>query len=669
MTSKVVRFLEEPAILSLRYKSLILLGLLATLVTTWAIRVESREVIATRNQAHWSDRTYAHLWVSQGGVVTGARMEGNLIVFERGDVSGSAWQSASVEVAGSASKAGELVWAADRDANIVAWADDHKAFAARLDYDKETAEPLGSVDLKHVRALHVLDTAVIQAVLQDGSVRVWNLRQREVREEPRIQFSGLDQVVGYGEYLGGASSKRMTLYRTVDGVPRMIDQADAPPEEFKLVIPGSGQIAALFSSGVVARGMKINTPGAVRAAVLAPDNGLVVAGEFQNILHCTAQECRAVAPVDGVSTLVSNDGFIAYSGSQGTGVRPFVLDRLFTRQGQIALWIGCGALIACCVLGFAGLLIRMIANAVEEQKNRMSKLPAQFSVPDGLIEAFRAGRVVLWAGSGISAQVGLPTRTEFVRRLIDTAETEHWIDNAGANMLLANVEKGRGEDCVAAIVGRLGGSRNMDLQSCFRMMYRRISLMTPMFESLNKLPFSAAITTNYDTTLERMGPRWQNAVIPVPYNPLVAMKDQQFYLWKLYGDMQMQAGLILSRQELGETLAKISVIPEIANRLSRTKSLFFVGASLDGLIEDLQALGIKPHPGIRHYAFATANSNAWKRQSEYLLREFGVEVAVVAETAVERALPEFLQHLLEELVRAQTRKTTQTKTTRVRAAG
>jgi hypothetical protein len=265
--------------------------------------------------------------------------------------------------------------------------------------------------------------------------------------------------------------------------------------------------------------------------------------------------------------------------------------------------------------------------------------------------------------------VGLPTRTEFVRRLIDTAETEHWIDKSGGELLMANVDKGRGEECVAAVVKRLGGGRNMDLQSCFRMMYRRICLMTPMFESLNKLPFSAAITTNYDTTLERMGPRWQNAVIPIPYNPLVAMKDQQFFLWKLYGDMQGQAPLILSRLELADTLAKISVMPDVVDRLSRTKTFFFIGASLEGLIADLRMLGFKAQRGEKHYAFATACGNGWKKQAECLREEFGVEVAVVAENVVERALPELLQHLVETLAHVQARRSSQSPGTKVRAVG
>jgi hypothetical protein len=667
MNNKVVRFLEEPAVLSFRNQLLIILCLIATLVLTWAFRVESKEVLSTSNQAHWGDRQYAHLWVSREGVVTGARIEDNRMVFERGPLPGG-FQETSIVVARPA-KLPDFVWAADRDANYVAWADGGKISIAKLDFARESVEASSSVPLKQVRGLNILNSELVQAILSDGSVRVWNVARQELVEEPRIQFSGLEQVAGFGEYLGGASAKRLTLFRTVDGVPRMIDQADAPAAKFRLVIPGAGQIAALWSGGIVARGLKINTPGPVRAAALTPDNALAVAGDFQNILHCTPQECRAIAPVDSISVLVSNDRFLAYSGEQGTGVRPFVLDRIFTRQGQVALWIGGGMLALVCLLLLTGLVLRMMAMAIEEKRNRLGKLPTQFPLPGGLLQAFVQGRVVLWAGSGISAQVGLPTRTEFVRRLIDTAETEHWIDKSGGELLMANVDKGRGEECVAAVVKRLGGGRNMDLQSCFRMMYRRICLMTPMFESLNKLPFSAAITTNYDTTLERMGPRWQNAVIPIPYNPLVAMKDQQFFLWKLYGDMQGQAPLILSRLELADTLAKISVMPDVVDRLSRTKTFFFIGASLEGLIADLRMLGFKAQRGEKHYAFATACGNGWKKQAECLREEFGVEVAVVAENVVERALPELLQHLVETLAHVQARRSSQSPGTKVRAVG
>ncbi|MBL8232976.1 MAG: SIR2 family protein [Bryobacterales bacterium] len=648
MYSKVVRFLEQPVFLGLRNQVILILALIAVLAFTWAVRVESREVVTTADGAHWRDQEFLKLWVSREGEVTGAKAESNRLVFERTSADG-AWKRLTVGVARAGQSAAGAVWAAGKTADQVAWADADRIYFANLDYTRQSVQAEASIAQPNVRALNLLNADTVQVVLDGGRVRVWSPARRELRDEPRISFEALEQVAGNGEYLGGASSRKMTLYRTVDGVPRVIDQSEAPQGPFRLVMPGAGQIAAVWQGGILARGKKTNTPGPVRMAAIAPDNAFVAAGGFPGIQHCTPQECRVVVPVDGVTAIASNEKFLAYSGPQGTGVRPFALQTVYSRGGRISLWIGALATALCCLLAAFVMIVRMFAMVVEQGRERIDNLPQKFQIPDGLLDAFREGRVVLWAGSGLSAQAGLPTRSAFIRYLIEGAETERWIDAAGMNTLLANADRGRGEDCIAAIAELLGGQANVELQSFFRMMYRRITLMTPAFVSLRKLPFSAALTTNYDTTLDRMGPRWEAGVIPMPYNPLSAIKSQQFFVWKLYGDVQTSTPLVLSRFELVDTLERISVVPEIVDRICKTRVMFFVGASLPGLIEDLRILGFRPSPGTKHYAFAGAKGSAWKRESEVLLREFGVQVTAVSESAVGQALPEFLESLVERL--------------------
>lgn len=646
MYSKVVRFLERPVALGLRNQFIFVLALIAVLAFTWAVRVESREVVTTADGSHWRDYEFLRLWVSREGEVTGAKAESDRLVFERTSTDG-AWRQVSVGIARAG--AGAAIWAAGKTADHVAWADANRVYFANLDYTRSSVEAQASIAQPNVQALNLPDADTVQIVLTNGRVRVWSIASREIRDEPRISFEALEQVTGNGEYLAGASSRKMTLYRTVDGVPRVIDQSEAPQGPFRLVMPGTGQIAGVWQGGILARGKKTNTPGPVWTAAIAPDNAFVAAGDFPGIQHCTPQECRVVVPVDGVTTIASNERFLAYSGPQGTGVRAFTLETIYSRGGRISLWVAGIATALCCLLAAIGMLLRMFALFVERERQRMDNLPQEFQVPDGLLEAFRDGRVMLWAGSGLSAQAGLPTRSAFIRYLIEGAETERWIDTAGMDTLLANAEKGRGEDCIAAIAERLGGQANVELQSFFRMMYRRITLMTPAFEALRKLPFSGALTTNYDTTLDRMGPRWEAGVIPMPYNPLSAIKSQQFFVWKLYGDVQTSTPLVLSRFELADTLDRISVLPEIVDRICRTRVVFFLGASLPGLIEDLRILGFRPSPGTKHYAFAAAHGSAWKRESEVLLREFGVQATMVSDSVVDKALPEFLQMLVAKL--------------------
>ncbi len=57
------------------------------------------------------------------------------------------------------------------------------------------------------------------------------------------------------------------------------------------------------------------------------------------------------------------------------------------------------------------------------------------SPPDTLVEACLAGKCILFAGAGLSAQAGLPTWIPFVRGLLDWANKRQLIDTISADSL------------------------------------------------------------------------------------------------------------------------------------------------------------------------------------------------------------------------------------------
>ncbi|MCS7023816.1 MAG: SIR2 family protein [Bryobacteraceae bacterium] len=655
MYSKVVRLLGQPLILGLRNQLALVLAFIALLAATWAIRVGSRPSIASSEASCWKDRQFEQVWLSREGQLTGARLEQNRLVMQR-VFAGGAWKEVSVRLAPEEGGENRTVWAVSESGDELAWADGKQVHFAKLDYLSGSYKKQGSLVETEARFLHVPSPETVQIFCRDGSVRAWNVSEGRVWSEPELTFEAAEQVVGRGQYLAVASSRHMTLYRNIETRPRIIDQTEPPAESFRLVLPAAGQMAALSATGIFIRGKRIHTPGAVRTAVIAPDQTLLAAGDFPGIQVCTEQGCEVKFGLNGVTALVANQQYVAYSGPEGTGLLRFTQATTFTKPGQFALALAGLAALSSFLLATSGFMRRKVTRILEQERRRKANLPDRFEIPEGLLEAFRQGKVVLWAGSGLSAQAGLPTRSAFIRYLIEAAETEGWIDSSGMITLLANAKKGRGEECVAAIAERLADGCNHELQPFVRTMYRRITLMTPAFEWLRKLPFSAAFTTNYDTTLERMGPRWEAGVVPMPYNPLSAIKSHQFFVWKLYGDVQTNTPLLLSRFDLAETLERISVTSEIVDRICRTRVLFFVGASLSGLIQDLRILGFRSAPGVTHYAFAAVQDASWKREAQLLLKEFGVRAIIVAEDAVAKALPELLQSLVERLAQMPARQ-------------
>ncbi len=75
----------------------------------------------------------------------------------------------------------------------------------------------------------------------------------------------------------------------------------------------------------------------------------------------------------------------------------------------------------------------------------------------------------------------------------------------------------------------------------------------------------------------------------------------------------------------------------------------FVGCSLDGLLADLNELGLPAEPRRKHFALAAVSDSVWEKQAAELTRRFGIEVLVCSADQIHAALPEFLGKLAQEL--------------------
>lgn len=124
--------------------------------------------------------------------------------------------------------------------------------------------------------------------------------------------------------------------------------------------------------------------------------------------------------------------------------------------------------------------------------------------PDALIEQFGKGNCVLYAGAGLSAPANLPTWRRFVTELIDWSDREETIPRQSIRSLRNAISGGEFDVAADSVVAELEKRNELpQLHKFLESTFGSIVSLTSRHEVLRRLNFSAVLTTNFDTLLER----------------------------------------------------------------------------------------------------------------------------------------------------------------------
>jgi len=169
-------------------------------------------------------------------------------------------------------------------------------------------------------------------------------------------------------------------------------------------------------------------------------------------------------------------------------------------------------------------------------------------------------------------------------------------------------------------------------------------------ELLGKLPFTAAFTTNYDDLLSIMEVPW-NSVRLTARGQNVERAVNGAFLLKWYGNVTEFPTLVMTGPQLTSAALESRAAHLFAHMLQR-RCVVFVGASLEGIKADLEALHIPKKPAGKHYAIAGVSDAGWKGLANELSELYGIEVLVCSEHTIGTELPLFLEKLVESVAHA-----------------
>jgi energy-coupling factor transporter ATP-binding protein EcfA2 len=235
------------------------------------------------------------------------------------------------------------------------------------------------------------------------------------------------------------------------------------------------------------------------------------------------------------------------------------------------------------------------------------------------------GRCVLFVGAGVSNYSGMPTWADLIRALIGRASADGLLEPALREELTGVAAQGDLDYAAERIQSHLGIEKMRDYLN------QEIAWNAAPHEihrNLAALPFTAAVTTNWDRLLEsafaqRAPPvlTWDNSA-----HASQLLDDLKFFIFKLSGDLTRPQSIVLNRRILDGTLAQDEALRRFLRKLLATRTVVFIGSSPETMEVVLRA-GAQNVRDARHFAFVGTNfTPGWEKRSAFLSRYFGLSL-------------------------------------------
>jgi energy-coupling factor transporter ATP-binding protein EcfA2 len=281
------------------------------------------------------------------------------------------------------------------------------------------------------------------------------------------------------------------------------------------------------------------------------------------------------------------------------------------------------------------------------------------AVPDELIKSIVAGDCVVYAGAGLSARAGLPTWLTFVRSLLDWTTRTGKIDVAFAQSLneALSTTPDRVADSIMSRVladaGPEGDDRAVpaELVAFLRMVFVPPGVVpSASHVRLRHIPFAAALTTNLDELMEATFPASQAVLTHQDAEQLLGrLTKPDFYTLKLYGTLSRPSSIILAPAQYRTAVAENRLYARYMEGLFATKTLLFIGASLEGILDYMSGFRFGSKLSRQHYAVIDVHDSAWQVNADALKRHFNIQVLPYVASQGFPEIDMFLDQLVSKL--------------------
>lgn len=280
--------------------------------------------------------------------------------------------------------------------------------------------------------------------------------------------------------------------------------------------------------------------------------------------------------------------------------------------------------------------------------------------PEELVQACAEGGCVLYGGAGLSAPAGLPTWRNFVEGLLEWTIKNRFVEEKSLESLLMALKQGDIDLVADRIVSDL--EENDKEKSYYSYLKEIFSLSNPRlpeyYQILKKIPFSAVLTTNLDNLFEiAYSKSGGNVYTPADTEPLLnSLHNREFFILKLYGTLDQPHTVLLSPAQYEDMVAGNLSFSEFMESLFFSRTIVFVGASLEGIEDYLEGLKFPGYTPRQHYALAAVTGSAWEAKADMLQKRYGIRILPYSLSRKHEEVAVFLKKLAQKTGKKKTKE-------------
>ena len=487
-------------------------------------------------------------------------------------------------------------------------------------------------------------SGALAVLYSDGELELWDLVKDKVSAAKHLSLDDPGPILTSGAYVAVYSPSTSDVYVFDTGGGEklsLLEYKKYRADILATTLSPQGKFATGTRERVEQHGYSLNAPGTVRALAFYDRDRVLVAGGFPDVyvLSPTLGPQR-IAPSEPGTKLLANNGAYLAAGD-GVKVNLFSLKLLQVRTytGMARPWL----YIALALLGLITPVAIYFGSDLKLLRQR--KLRGQMDeaesgrreeegpIPNVLIEACQNGDCILYAGSGLSAQAGLPAWQAFA------AELAQWAgDSAGGDA-----------DSVMDRIAAAFKNRERELIDYLRTRFRVTSEISQAHRLVKEIDFPVVITTTMDNLLDRTFPYSGGRVHTVENctGLMQAASRRDFFLLKLFGDLGEPDTVRLGPRQCLQMIGDYPALREELGGLLHSNTFLFLGASVEALERDLENLGLEPQAGRRHFILVPDVGEAWKAPADRIHQRYGIEtLTYVPLTSEHPEVVEFLTNLI-----------------------
>lgn len=142
------------------------------------------------------------------------------------------------------------------------------------------------------------------------------------------------------------------------------------------------------------------------------------------------------------------------------------------------------------------------------------------------------------------------------------------------------------------------------------------------------------LTTNFDNILEQTFESKPVYTHLDTESLLEALSARKFFLLKLYGDLERPESVVVSPRQYEDSIVSNLAFSQFMENVFVSRTMFFLGASLEGIEAYLRGIKFRGTLSRQHYALVAVTDSTWRAKAESLKRRYQIEVIPFAPSTI-----------------------------------